>query len=185
MKRTLEYYLALKYEVRLRPIPEEEGGGCCATIPELGDLTFVAEGESEQEAIDNLESLRREVFTELYRQGKDIPLPKTEEDFSGKFVVRIPKFLHRELYLRAKEESVSLNQLVVALLTRAFYSLVTGRAGTEDVQRSAADEPAAGSSAESTASRDRGCASDLLAALDVDLRPLRRNGAFEGVGHSG
>lgn len=151
MKQSLKYYLELKYEVRLRPIPEEEGGGYCATIPELGDLTFVAEGESEREALANLESLRRDVFEELYRQGKEIPEPKSEEDFSGKFVVRIPKFLHRELYLRAKVESVSLNQLVVALLTRAFYSLVAGRAGSEERGRLAEDKSVSDSAVEPAA----------------------------------
>ena len=180
MKRTLEYYLALKYEVRLRPIAEDEGGGYCATIPELGDLTFVAEGESEQEALANLESLRRDVFTELYRQGKDIPPPKTEEDFSGKFVVRIPKFLHRELFLRAKEESVSLNQLVVALLTRAFYSLVTGRPAESGAAGNKGFDDA---DIESAASRERGPAVHVLAAQDSDFLVPRPNGAFNGIVH--
>jgi antitoxin HicB len=35
---------------------------------------------------------------------------------SGKFVVRMPPALHADLTARAKEQGVSLNQLVVALL---------------------------------------------------------------------
>lgn len=46
----------------------------------------------------------------------DIPEPEREEKFSGKFVVRIPKSLHRRLALTAEKEGVSLNHLASCLL---------------------------------------------------------------------
>ena len=52
-----------------------------------------------------------------YEDGQEIPLPRTEETYSGKFVVRIPKYLHRRLAERAAKEEVSLNQYVEALLS--------------------------------------------------------------------
>ena len=45
------------------------------------------------------------------------PLPEpSREEASGKFVVRVPRSLHRRLQLLAQMENVSLNQLVTSLL---------------------------------------------------------------------
>ena len=41
-----------------------------------------------------------------------VPVPIGERRFSGKFNVRVPESLHRELALAAAEERVSLNRLV-------------------------------------------------------------------------
>jgi predicted HicB family RNase H-like nuclease len=40
----------------------------------------------------------------------------SREEYSGKFVVRVPKFLHAALAAEAEREGVSLNQLVVVKL---------------------------------------------------------------------
>ena len=45
-----------------------------------------------------------------------IPEPRMDEDYSGKFVVRLPKLLHRKLVEQAEEDGVSLNQWIVAAL---------------------------------------------------------------------
>ena len=42
-----------------------------------------------------------------------IPVPETANDYSGKFVVRLPKSLHQRLAIEADREGVSLNQLAV------------------------------------------------------------------------
>lgn len=42
-----------------------------------------------------------------------IPLPEQTENYSGKFNVRLPKPLHQRLAIEAKNEGVSLNQLVL------------------------------------------------------------------------
>ena len=52
------------------------------------------------------------------REGRKIPQPSSEDVFSGKILARTPKSLHRALMEKAKEEGVSLNQLVVYLLSR-------------------------------------------------------------------
>jgi len=53
-------------------------------------------------------------FTTFDRQ-----LTPHEEAFSGKFSVRLPKSLHRDLVTRAEQEGVSLNQYITAALGRA------------------------------------------------------------------
>ena len=43
-------------------------------------------------------------------------MKKEEEYFSGRFNLRLPKSLHRNLALTARAEGVSLNQLATALI---------------------------------------------------------------------
>ena len=54
----------------------------------------------------------------MLERGESVPLPKTDDDYSGHFTVRAPKWLHRELARRAKEENTSLNQFVITQLAR-------------------------------------------------------------------
>jgi hypothetical protein len=54
-----------------------------------------------------------------YEDGHWIPLPtQMDLEFSGKFNLRLPKSLHRDLARAAEREGVSLNQHVLALLAR-------------------------------------------------------------------
>ncbi len=47
-----------------------------------------------------------------------VPEPIKEENLSGKFVIRVPKSLHRRLVMEAEKEGVSLNQYAMYKLTR-------------------------------------------------------------------
>jgi antitoxin HicB len=51
--------------------------------------------------------------------GRDIPEPRPEQDYSGKFVVRVLKSLHRRLVQRAEREGVSPNQFNNVVLASA------------------------------------------------------------------
>lgn len=54
--------------------------------------------------------------------GEAVPEPRREEEFSGKFSVRLPKSLHRDLVQQAEREGVSLNQYITAVLSRSVES---------------------------------------------------------------
>lgn len=47
---------------------------------------------------------------------RDIAIPEPES-YSGKFVLRVPKSLHRKLAENARRENLSLNQFLIYLLT--------------------------------------------------------------------
>jgi hypothetical protein len=51
-------------------------------------------------------------FEDLLESGEDVPEPLNKRRYSGKLVVRLPKYLHRQLAIEAAEEGVSPNQLV-------------------------------------------------------------------------
>jgi|WetSurMetagenome_2_1015567.scaffolds.fasta_scaffold02398_12 antitoxin HicB len=118
MKKDLRYYMNLPYTITIDVIPAEEGGGYSASIPQLGKFALTSDGETIEEAIHNLEKIKQDRFSDYLKKGLTIPEPqRDEEEYSGNFVARIPKYLHRELALRARSNGVSLNQFVVSLLS--------------------------------------------------------------------
>jgi predicted RNase H-like HicB family nuclease len=113
-RHSIEYYLGLKYSVTLHQSPE---GGFVAEIEDLPGC--LAQGETPAEAYQEIEKARKLWLETTYEDGQDIPLPRDDSKYSGKFIVRVPKTLHRKLDLLAEKEGTSLNQLVVAELSRA------------------------------------------------------------------
>jgi len=134
--KDLDYYLSLPYRIEIQPIPEHDGGGYEARIPRLGRYAFVGDGETIPEALHSLEEIKRVLLAEYLEECLPIPEPEPdEESYSGKFVVRIPKYLHRELALRAKENDVSLNQLVSTLLASGLQAARSQLIPSEDVEK--------------------------------------------------
>jgi antitoxin HicB len=120
LAKTLEYYASLDYPVVVRRIPDDLGCGYEASMPCLGAQSFVGCGDSPQEAYDNLQVARGEIFAEYLDEGISIPEPPSQEeyeDYSGKFNVRMPRELHARVAASAERNGVSLNQYVVYALT--------------------------------------------------------------------
>jgi len=104
-RKPMEYYLGLKYPVI---ITTSEDGGYVAEIEDLpGCFT---QGETLEEVYANMEEARRLWIDIAYEDGQYIPEPNDKQEYSGNFIVRGPKNLHRELDHIAKREGVSLNQ---------------------------------------------------------------------------
>ena len=112
-RKPLEDYLALESPFDVIADPE---GGYVIKFPDLpGCLTQVDDIAEVGPMADEIRQLWIET---AYETGCAIPLPSVPEEYSGKFVVRIPKSLHRVLSEGARRDGVSLNQYVVALLAR-------------------------------------------------------------------
>jgi predicted HicB family RNase H-like nuclease len=124
MKKNLEYYMNLDYDINIHKFSEEEGGGYEACIPQLGRHTFIGIGDTIEEAIEHMNDIKEYLFEKFLNEGLEIPEPTPKEEelddflkFSGKFMVRIPKELHQFLSENAKENGVSLNQYITSLLS--------------------------------------------------------------------
>jgi len=114
--KNLEYYLSLPYKIMLYPAEE---GGFVVEIPELPGC--LSQGETREEALVMIEDAKQAWLQVALELGREIPEPFKElETFSGKFVLRLPKSLHKDLAKKAKEENVSLNQLATYLLSTAM-----------------------------------------------------------------
>src|SRR3989338_7278494 len=69
------------------------------------------------EAVTNEEKKAAQLWIEVAKKEKrEIPEPIDKRRYSGKFVVRVPPELHRELDFEAKSQKVSLNRLVALKL---------------------------------------------------------------------
>jgi len=112
----------LNYPIEIKKLTRDEGGGYVAFIPQLGRNTFVGDGETIEEALVDLNDTKKIWFETFLEQGRSIPDPVDEDndDFSGRFVVRVPKKLHALLARHAKKEGTSLNQYVLTLLSMNY-----------------------------------------------------------------
>lgn len=112
-RQPLDYYLGLSYPFN---VITDEGGGFVIVFPDLpGCMT---QAKSADEIGPMAEDARRLWIEVEYESGADTPLPSQAPDYSGRFNVRIPRSLHRRLAEMAEREGVSLNQLVLSLLSR-------------------------------------------------------------------
>ena len=104
----LQDYMNLPYNIIVKKITDESGTYYMADVLEFDGC--IGTGESYSEAYqDVLEAMEGWIETKL-ENGFTIPEPIETEKFSGKFVLRLPKSLHKELSVKAAKEGVSLNQ---------------------------------------------------------------------------
>jgi antitoxin HicB len=113
--KTLKYYLDKTYPVVTYAADE---GGYVAEIEELPGC--ITQADSLKEVYERIEDARRAWIEVAYEEGMEITLPRTEQEYSGKFVIRLPKYMHRRLSQQAILEGVSLNQYVVSLLSHGL-----------------------------------------------------------------
>ena len=110
-----KYYLSLPYTVVMR---RDEDGDTVARIDELPGCA--THGKNPQEALENLEEVKRAWIEDCLKQGDRIPEPVRQDALpSGKWLQRVPKTLHGDLIRLARRENVSLNQLVTSVLSEA------------------------------------------------------------------
>jgi hypothetical protein len=79
----------------------------------------MTEGATTEEALTNLEDAMIGWIEVRLEDDLHVPEPLTAEGYSGKFLMRVPKTLHRELARRADIEGVSLNQFALVALSKS------------------------------------------------------------------
>ncbi|MPZ14373.1 MAG: toxin-antitoxin system HicB family antitoxin [Chloroflexi bacterium] len=114
LSRSLEAYMSLPYRMEI----SWDENYWAVEFPELPHLA--ADADRWEDLPAAIEEAKRVYFTSMLEDGKPIPEPKPfHEQFSGKFVVRIPTGLHARLVETAEREGVSLNTLAVSALAQA------------------------------------------------------------------
>ena len=107
---------SVAYPFEVRPLSKEEGGGYSIYFPDLPGCW--SDGASPEEAIENGRDALQSWLAVAQEFGDDIPRPFSA--VSGRFVQRVPRSLHARLIARAKAEGVSLNTLVVSLVSQGI-----------------------------------------------------------------
>lgn len=110
-RKDLSRYINLPYTIQLHASPE---GGYAAGIVELPGC--ISQGDTAQEALEMVRDAMEIWISSALEDGESIPEPSATE-YSGKFLLRLPKSLHRDLAERATREGVSLNQFILYQLS--------------------------------------------------------------------
>ncbi len=108
----------IEYTISIRRLPEAEGGGMLVDVPDLPGC--MADGNTLDEALKNVADAIDEWIAAAEEMGRAVPEPDAEARFSGKWVQRVPKSLHRRLSFAANTERVSLNSLATSLLAEGL-----------------------------------------------------------------
>lgn len=119
MPKKTEAYLKEPYSRIL--IPNDDGAFSAEILEFPG---CVAEGETVEEAISNLEAAARSWIEASLEQGLTIPEPAMNQGYSGKVALRLPRGLHRQAARIAERDGTSLNQFLV--------TAIASRLGSED-----------------------------------------------------
>lgn len=108
--------LAVEYPFEIHPLSRDEGGGYAITFPDLPGCR--SDGATPEEAIENGRDALASWLEVAREFGDKIPTPFSAA--SGRFVQRVPRSLHAQLIAQAKTEGVSLNTLVVSLVSQGL-----------------------------------------------------------------
>ena len=124
--KDLAYFLKVKYPISVQEGPK---GGYFVTHPDLDGC--MAEGETVDEAIENLADARELWIESRLERGHPVPEP-ADEEYSGRISLRMAPSLHASLSRIADRRDISLNLLINTVLA-SF-------AGGEDPLRSTLEE---------------------------------------------
>lgn len=113
-KKDLDYYLSLPYTIEL--IREDDTTWFARVVELPGCIT---EGDSGEDAFAMIQDAMAGWIDIALEDGHVIPEPRPIDEYSGKFVVRVSKSLHRDLVNTAAREEVSLNQFIATELARS------------------------------------------------------------------
>lgn len=94
-------------------VEDNEYVGLCSEFPSLSWLAA-----DQDSALNGIRQVVADVVADMSTNGEEIPEPIATKKYSGRFMVRIPPELHKELALEALEAGISLNRLASNKLSR-------------------------------------------------------------------
>ena len=98
-----------------RVIWSEEDSQCVGLSAEFPSLSWLA--PTPEKALQGIRRLVSNVTKDMKATGEPMPAPLSTRRYSGKFMVRVPPEVHRQLAIEAAEEDISLNRLVSSKLS--------------------------------------------------------------------
>lgn len=114
-KMNAEQYAELPYHIELVYDRDDVGNvGWVAEIEELPGC--ISQGGTAEEAVSRAKDAIVSWVSIANEDGKSIPKPRSENNYSGRFIVRVPKELHARLVKEARNENISLNSYAMSVL---------------------------------------------------------------------
>jgi len=116
INKSLDYYMNLPYNFNIQQMEDEGEKYFFIKVTELEGC--MSDGKTMEEAQNNILDAMRGWIEVALEHADYIPEPKSIEEYSGKFVLRVPKSLHQRLAYESSREGVSLNQYALYKLSR-------------------------------------------------------------------
>ena len=107
-----------QYPFEIRSLSEEDGGGYLIAFPDFSEC--ISDGETPEEAIQNGMDALSETIAALESMGFPVPEPGRGRGYNCKFIQRVPISIHAHLAMRAKQEGISMNSLVLSFLAEGL-----------------------------------------------------------------
>lgn len=121
--RTVEEYLALPYTIEVH---RDDSDGELAYVARVVELPgCLTQADTFEELEEMVQDAMRAWIESALEDGAPVPEPRQVEEYSGKFVVRVPRSLHRQLAITAERDGVSLNAYVSTKLAYAVGASIT------------------------------------------------------------
>jgi antitoxin HicB len=130
-QRKIEEYLTRPYHIEVIHDDSGQAPAWFARVIEFpGCMT---QAKSAEELLPMIQDAMYSWIEIGLEDGYPIPEPFEDESYSGKFVIRVPRSLHRQLAEAAERDNVSLNAYVTTALAKAI--------GAADAQPGARKQP--------------------------------------------
>jgi len=92
---------------------DQEYVGLCSEFPSLSWLET-----TQEKALKGIRNIVSECILDMQNNNEEIPSPIAVRNYSGKFMVRIPPEIHRQLAVQAAESGISLNRIASVKLSK-------------------------------------------------------------------
>ena len=92
---------------------DNEYVGLCAEFPSLSWLAG-----NQESALKGIRKVVADAVKDMRAHSENVPEPIACKRYSGKFIVRVPPEVHRNLAMKAAESGVSLNRLASSKLSQ-------------------------------------------------------------------
>ena len=128
--RDLNYYKSLNYRIEL--FFDSEDRVWYAEFPDLSGC--LAHGTTKEEALANAVEVKDAWLEVTFETGRNIPEPRPEIEYSGRFLLRVPKSLHQKLADEARREGTSINRLAIQILSEELERRQTMKTVRDSIQ---------------------------------------------------
>lgn len=106
------------YNVEIRRLTAEDGGGYVITFPDLPGC--MSDGETPDEALANGRDAFEAWMDTCRSENRAVPAPGSRAQEAARFVQRLPRYLHESLTAAAFAQGISVNTLVTAFVAEGL-----------------------------------------------------------------
>ncbi len=128
---TVEAKTGARLEDYAIEVRRDEDSNVVVTVPRLPGL--MALGDSVVEAMDELSIAFDEWVEDVTAHGESIPRAESDEEYSGRTLLRMPKSLHGRLAREAQRQQVSLNSWILTILAEGVGTTTAAESIVEAV----------------------------------------------------